>query len=307
MLAIMGHSGTIWVQDRPGFGSGTKLIVYGTPAKRHSRDRRPNGVAPNLEPILAAMGNLLALTPEKAGLLLMVQDNEGTPQFLLHDSPDFTWSRMTAVPGIKGLYFAQALTDPAYGYISVLPSTKNAFTYATCFSPGAFTLVTLTQVSTMRVQQFAVRPSHIVDDWAAPNMSELMTTRLLSSAQAEFAKHNPVWRSALMPSALCGSLLDGSWRNGQLAALAALDAKRRGLAEDVNQLLEQYLPAVSCSFAGDLDALRPIPSAAAQSRPLLLNAWMLHCEDNQPGNFPKGQIDSGGLWLSWYAVALPKP
>ena len=254
--------------------------------------------------VLDSMGQLPDLKTGRSGLVLMIQDENGAPSFELGTTPGDEWTPMKAVEAVEGLYYAVEVMEPGYDFLSVKPAKGNAFTYATCLTPGFYTLVTLSQVSTMRVQQFSVPAWKQNDGWCAPQLSDLMTTRLLSVAQSEFARHHQVWKSAMMPSAVSDALLNGSWENAQMATFSALDARRMGLTNDVTQLLARCAHSETPGFAGDLDALRTADEARPCPHPLLLDTWMLHPEAGQnSGGFPSGQIDSGGLWLSWYAIA----
>jgi hypothetical protein len=118
-----------------------------------------------------------------------------------------------------------------------------------------------------------------------------------------FSHKRPVWNSGLMAAASWKMFELGQWKNAQLAALCALEARATNYPDVLAKLLKTYAAGSVLGLGSDIDLLRESPPISALARPLLLAAFLLNSDSEKAIGLPSGLIDYHGLWLSWYGIA----
>jgi hypothetical protein len=267
--------------------------------------RKWQGVYLKLQTVLGNLNQPPGLDPGEAGLLVLVMDDTGAPNFGLHQDASIPWSSLQVVPGLQSLYSYSTVCSPGSAFFSLQRKQGEPFTYSTTFTDGKYTLITIATGADVRVQQISLPQTSVAsnDGWAHPVLTDLQTARLLSYAQSELLARRPVWRAAFAKRDVWTDLLQGNWRNEQLATLCAFDCKRRGIEGDLREFLTTYYTGTAIGFASDLAALQV---GTALSTPfLLMDAYLLAGDAEKQEPFSAGRIDFRGLWVSWYG-AVPK-
>ncbi len=267
--------------------------------------RKWQGIYLKLQTVLGNLSQPPRLDPGEAGLLVLVMDDTGAPNFGLHQDTLIPWSSLQLVPGLQSLYSYSTVCSPGSAFFSLQRKQGEPFTYSTTFTNGRYTLITIATGANVRVQQISLPQTSVTsnDGWAHPDLTDLQTTRLLSYAQSEFLARRPVWRAAFAKRDVWTDLQQGNWRNEQLATLCAFDCKRRGIGGDMREFLTTYYPGMATAFASDLAALQV--GAALSTPPLLMDAYLLAGDAEKQEPFSAGRLDFRGLWVSWYG-AVPK-
>jgi hypothetical protein len=259
--------------------------------------------APELAAFANGFGDPPAVTKGGSALAVLIVDEDGAPSFALGSPEKPEWQRLAAHPSLGGMYYVVTEATPGADYLSIRMSKGSSFTYATAFSPDAVTAATISQGATMRIQQFELPIGPVDLGWPAPGLDDLQTIRLLSSAQTMFSHKRPVWNSGLMAAASWKMFELGQWKNAQLAALCALEARATNYPDVLAKLLKTYAAGSVLGLGSDIDLLRESPPISALARPLLLAAFLLNSDSEKAIGLPSGLIDYHGLWLSWYGIA----
>jgi hypothetical protein len=266
--------------------------------------RKQQGLYMKLQTVLGNMIAPPALRDDEAGLLVLVMDDDGNPDFGLHTGSDVPWSTLKAVPDTASLYAHSTVCSPGPAYVSFKRQQGEPFTYSTAFTEGEYTLITIATGMEVRVQQMSLPQTRatifVKDTWAHPSLTDLQTTRLLSYAQSEFRGRRPVWKAGFATERVWTDLYEGNWRNEQLATLCAFDCKRRGVQDDLRRFLAGYAKSATNAFASDLAALQS--ETTPQQPPLLLDAYLLAGASEKQLPFSVGRLDFRGIWVSWYGA-----
>lgn len=269
--------------------------------------RKRQGIYLKLQSVLGDLVEPPGLGKGEAGLLVLVMDDDGTPDYGVHSGVEVPWAPLAKAPNTASLFSQTSLCLPGPGYVSIQRQHGEPFTYSTTFTAGEYTLITVAAGTEIRVQQISLPQTEANfvtgDSWAHPSLTDLQTARLLSYAQSEFWQRRPVWRAEFASTMVWTDLLDGDWRNDQLATLCSFDCKRRGMQDDLQLFIERYSKSSTNAFASDLEMLQP--ESSPHEPPLLLDAYLLAGASEKEEPFSVGHLDFRGLWVSWYG-AVPR-